>query len=109
MQQPLLLSAYVLARSTCTQAGGGYCTAAHLALAELAGLQRAAQDGRHLVVGHLLGAAGALLPEQPHLLHARVLGAQEGQHRQALPGDVPQQELAHSGDAAEQRVHVRGH
>ena len=32
----------------------------------------------------------------------------EAQHRQALPADVPYQELAHSGDAAQQRVHVRG-
>ncbi len=78
----------------------------HLGLVELALLQRASQHGRHLVVGHVRAAAAALLPEQPDLLQARVLGADEVQHGQAFPADVPQQVLAHSSDPAQQRVHM---
>ena len=59
------------------------------------------------MVGHVRAAAAALLPEQPDLLQARVLGADQVQHWQALPADVAQQELTHGGDAAQQRVHVR--
>ncbi len=96
----------VHAQHTCPASSRAPSHGPHLGLVELARLQRAGQHGGHLVIGHVRAAAAALFPEQPDLLQAGVLVVDELQQRQALPAHVPQHVLAHSGDAAQQRVNV---